>query len=305
MRMKSLVGNRYGKLEVRQMMYERCKDGRVRPKCLCSCDCGKEKIIRADSLLYKSVTSCGCDTREKRIKKNRKDLSGMRFGRLVVKEMLWDYRPTRAVCACDCGNESIVISTGLTSGKTTSCGCFQRERASYKNTKDWTGVVSDFGVEFICRDVMNNAGQWLWKCKCGLCRKIFSALPAKVMNGHITSCGCRRRSSREELIENILSENKVDYISQYTTQDCKYKDVLKFDFMVLENSTPSVAIEYDGKQHFTPVEFFGGESSYEETIVRDTIKNQFCDIHGLKMVRIPYTYSNEEIYEKVISAIYP
>ena len=52
MRMKSLVGNRYGKLEVRQMMYERCKDGRVRPKCLCSCDCGKEKIIRADSLLY-------------------------------------------------------------------------------------------------------------------------------------------------------------------------------------------------------------------------------------------------------------
>ena len=75
--------------------------------------------------------------------------------------------------------------------------------------------------------------------------------------------------------------------------------------MVLENSTPSVAIEYDGKQHFTPVEFFGGESSYEETIVRDTIKNQFCDFHGIKMVILPYTYSNEEIYEKVISAIYP
>lgn len=63
-------------------------------------------------------------------KKNKKDLTGQRFGRLVVlsdtgkrsndRHVIWE-------CQCDCGNKYFVQSNSLVSGKTQSCGCFQKE----------------------------------------------------------------------------------------------------------------------------------------------------------------------------------
>ena len=63
-----------------------------------------------------------------------KDLTGKRFGRLVVIERAEDYiRPNgqHAIqwrCKCDCGNEKITNSYSLTKGKCTSCGCARTER---------------------------------------------------------------------------------------------------------------------------------------------------------------------------------
>lgn len=287
------------------MVYGVYSGGRKRTFCECDCDCGNHKLILYDSLEHGSVISCGCDLYARRSEKNRKDLTGMRFGRLVVKEMLWDSHPTRARCICDCGRETIVIGTGLTSHKTTSCGCIQKERASQSNTKDWSGVVSDYGVEFICRQSKNSHGQWLWRCRCGLCGKVFVALPAKIMNGHISSCGCRRKSSKEELIEYILKSHSIEYESQYSFSDCKYKDCLLFDFAVFKNGELSLLIEYDGKQHFEPVEFFGGVQSYEEAKKRDAIKNEYCEANNIFLLRLPYTLTDKEIKEKIISAVYP
>lgn len=64
---------------------------------------------------------------------NLKDLSGERFGRLVVLERASDRvfssgrKAVQWKCVCDCGNEKIVASTHLTSGDVTSCGCYYRE----------------------------------------------------------------------------------------------------------------------------------------------------------------------------------
>jgi len=63
---------------------------------------------------------------------NVRDLKGQRFGRLVA---LYDTgeRENGHVfwhCRCDCGNEVNVRGDSLTSGRTTSCGCYQRERSA-------------------------------------------------------------------------------------------------------------------------------------------------------------------------------
>lgn len=63
------------------------------------------------------------------------DLTGRRFGRLVVLYEC-DERKNRQVvwhCRCDCGNEVDIRGSDLTSGRTTSCGCYQRERAAEAN----------------------------------------------------------------------------------------------------------------------------------------------------------------------------
>ena len=61
---------------------------------------------------------------------NWKNLTGQRFGRLVVLEEtdISDNRTTVWKCKCDCGTECDILATNLTRGVTRSCGCLRRER---------------------------------------------------------------------------------------------------------------------------------------------------------------------------------
>lgn len=53
------------------------------------------------------------------------DMTGMRFGRLVVLRLAPRSGPGPAkwVCLCSCGAETVVASTYLRTGHTKSCGC--------------------------------------------------------------------------------------------------------------------------------------------------------------------------------------
>lgn len=62
------------------------------------------------------------------------DLTGQRFGRLVVLERGADYvspqgrKVVRWRCKCDCGNIKDISATHLKKGDCQSCGCFHQER---------------------------------------------------------------------------------------------------------------------------------------------------------------------------------
>jgi hypothetical protein len=56
------------------------------------------------------------------------DLTGMRFGRLVVIERAGHRGVERAwVCRCDCGTECVTVTASLRKGNTRSCGCLHVE----------------------------------------------------------------------------------------------------------------------------------------------------------------------------------
>ena len=65
--------------------------------------------------------------------RNNIDLTGQRFGRLVVLERAEDNitKSGKKVkcwkCLCDCGNKKIVRQGGLRNGHTQSCGCLHKE----------------------------------------------------------------------------------------------------------------------------------------------------------------------------------
>jgi hypothetical protein len=67
--------------------------------------------------------------------RERLNLAGKRFGKLLAIEYAYTDKNKNAVwrCICDCGKEAFVRSTRLKSGKTKSCGCLKSEVTSERN----------------------------------------------------------------------------------------------------------------------------------------------------------------------------
>ena len=63
-----------------------------------------------------------------------KDLTGQRFGRLVVLRRYGSTPGGQAtwICQCDCGNQHAVVGSSLRRGYTNSCGCLRDEIVSKK-----------------------------------------------------------------------------------------------------------------------------------------------------------------------------
>jgi hypothetical protein len=61
------------------------------------------------------------------------DMTGQKFGRLIVLRREPGLEPARWLCRCDCGREKVVRGMLLRLGKTTSCGCFRREQVRRKD----------------------------------------------------------------------------------------------------------------------------------------------------------------------------
>ena len=304
MNKKDLVGNKYGKLTVTKMLYN--YNDTKRTKCLCDCDCGKQNILREPyALEHASYSSCGCGRKDYIIKSCGKDIVGQRFGRLLVLDILWEEDPPKVRCLCDCGKVVILIKKDVQSGHTKSCGCLKSEIFKELNNVDYTNIISDYGIIIRRKVRKNDKGQSLWECEC-FCGKIFIDIPARIMNGHVRSCGCLKQSAREMLIENFLKDNNIQYIPQYSFPDLKSNKnyVLHFDFAIFVNNIIKL-IEYDGEQHFYPIDFFGGEECFKEAKERDILKNEYCKRNNINLLRLNYLMSEQEIRDKIRNIIYP
>ncbi len=88
----------------------------------CICECGNKQSITGTSLINGSSRSCGCLHQE--IRSQYQDLTGQRFGRLVVIQYAYN---GKWLCRCDCENEKI-IRTGHLHTKTKSCGCILTDK---------------------------------------------------------------------------------------------------------------------------------------------------------------------------------
>lgn len=126
-KIKDLTGMKFGKLLVIGLD-ESKSDKWNSTFWKCQCDCGKTVVARGRNLIQGYKKSCGC------LKQN--DLTGKRFGRLYVCDLIGkNGRNSVYLCKCDCGNYTEVFQSNLTQGKSTSCGCYQKESASERFSK--------------------------------------------------------------------------------------------------------------------------------------------------------------------------
>ena len=64
-----------------------------------------------------------------------------------------------------------------------------------------------------------------------------------------------------------------------------------------------IGIEYQGIQHSGPVEFFGGEETYDAQLYRDDLKRQTCEENGCTLIEVHPGYRIEDVLDQVKEAI--
>ncbi len=129
------------------------------------------------------------------------------------------------------------------------------------------------------------------------CKNTFTTFPTYILGG--TGCPyCSNRSSGEKRITNILKSNGIKFKKEYSDSRLKYKHKLRFDFALFKSDRLICLLEYDGIQHFKPIEYFGGEKALEGTKFRDKLKNSFCKQNNIPLIRIPYWEKDVENYIK-------
>jgi hypothetical protein len=118
--MDELIGKTFGKLLVIEEGL-RSNQGVRRWKCQCSC--GNTVLAQKYNLIHGISKSCGCWNREH-------NLTGKKFGRLLVLEKMAQRKNHRIYwkCQCDCGRKIDVKGNNLVSGNTYSCGCLKKEQ---------------------------------------------------------------------------------------------------------------------------------------------------------------------------------
>jgi hypothetical protein len=199
---RDLTGERFGMLTVQGVTNQR------KNKCYvweCLCDCGNTTYLTTSALNSGNSQSCGC------YNYNAIDLTGQRFGRLVVMKLSDIRKGKRNIrlwkCQCDCGKTAYVRSSSLRRGHTTSCGCYINE----KQFVDLTGrKVGRLTVLKLSDTKLGKSIAWDCLCDCGNKTKVRMGC---LKNETTKSCGCYGREINIKSLKSVSAKNYIENTS--------------------------------------------------------------------------------------------
>lgn len=114
--------------------------------------------------------------------------------------------------------------------------------------------------------------------------------------------------------ENRLRESfRLPHVGQGWVQETRLFNLIREEFLetkVIQHGSPSwlgrqhldiwipeysIAVEYHGRQHFEPVEFFGGQEAFEKSVLRDKRKENLCIENKVHLVIVREKQSFEAV----------
>lgn len=148
-------------------------------------------------------------------------------------------------------------------------------------------------------EYLPNSSKKVW-WKCIICGHEWKSAIYSRNNGN--GCHKCKKSIGENKIRDLIISKGIHFIQQYTFSECKYKNVLQFDFYLQDFNT---CIEFQGLQHYEPVDFAGkgeewAKELFKTNLIRDQMKRDYCNKNNIKLIEIPYwDFDNiEEILDK-------
>lgn len=206
-RAKDIRGNKYGRLTVKERAEDYvCSNGKHVVQWLCECECGKEIVVRGNSLKTGNTKSCGC-------LQQAEDLTGRRFGKYTVLCRADNHinpcghTNVMFLCECDCGMRRVVPANDLRKGNCRSCGCRRFTESRKGQRFGRLEVISDRKI----KDV-DGRGKWLCQCDCGnMCLVRTSSLTS----GFTRSCGCLLAESSKARMTGPNNPNWKDGVTSF------------------------------------------------------------------------------------------
>lgn len=201
-------------------------------------------------------------------------------------EIIGDYYNSKTKILCKCkidGYEWFALPTNLLEGRGCPlCGGTQ-QKTHDKYVEDVTKINKNIDV---IGTYVNVRTPILHRCRIDGCE--WMAKPNNILSGK--GCPKCNQSHGESQIENYLNNHKIDFISQHSFSGCKNIKPLPFDFYLADYN---LCIEYDGIQHFEPIEIFGGENAFNKQQYNDSIKTNYCLSNNIILLRIAYNQDVE------------
>jgi len=114
-------------------------------------------------------------------------------------------------------------------------------------------------------------------------------------SAHLFGKGCPHCtiSGGENLIETWLTDRNIHFIPQMKFDSCRNKNKLSFDFFIPSHK---ILIEYDGEQHYNPIDFFGGIKQLTYIKMLDNIKNEWAKQNRYNLIRIKYDMKSKDVF---------
>lgn len=179
-----------------------------------------------------------------------KDLTGKRFGRLIVEKYLYTNYRRKAVwkCKCDCGNYVEVPSENLVTKNTKSCGCLHIE-ATKKNIQKAIEKQTKYQTESE-KIIYHTFSQMKRRCYKPKCKAYvnYGARGIRIYSEWLKEPKLFYKWSIENGWEKGLSIDRIDVNGNYEPNNCRWVDNLTQQ----NNKRNSKFLIYNGQRHTVP-----------------------------------------------------
>ena len=106
---------------------------------------------------------------------------------------------------------------------------------------------------------------------------------------HLKGCGCQKckQSHGENFVEQYLQSKNISFQQQYSIhvpENIRSSKRIYVDFYIEALNT---IIEYNGKQHYIPIEHFGGQLAFNSQKKRDNYLRQYCLDNKIRLIELP------------------
>lgn len=217
-------------------------------------------------------------------------------------------KPIRWICKCNsCGNIKSIAGIELRrlDKPTLSCGCLHKEVISHFGEITFQDITNqEFGFLVARRKVGKNKYNYaLWECECE-CGVTTIVASRELLSGETRSCGCKK-SLGEAQVAKYLQEHNIEFQREYTFSDLSSAKgwKLRFDFAIFKNNQLLCLIEFQGKQHYEPIDGFGGEAAFEIGQQNDRAKEEYCKKNDIKLYTISYKEDLGQRLEEIFGGI--
>ena len=218
--------------------------------------------------------------------------------------ILSDYinNKTKVLAKCKkCGFENMVRPDNISSGKTCKECAMKKFTTSRKFSIDIfkERVKEVSGNSYVVTGKYRNADTKI-EMRHIDCGNLFFVTPNKFYHLGRRCPHCNNRSNPEKEISGLLKAKNIKFKEQYIMDDCRKTLPMKFDF-ALDINNSLIIIEYNGIQHYKPVELFGGEKNLKLTKERDKIKRDYCSNKNIPIHYIDYKQNIKKEVDKIIN----